>query len=229
MLDRSAVVAVVVICLRLGGSVGFSGVMLAGCERRKPVHSLDLDAVRISGDARMRTDTVGDGKFASTATFVLVDAENIAADGAYITLGGELSDSIGGRAGVLKSQSLWVPAHESRTFALVDNERAARPAAVAARIKVYGAVIPDDPPRAHITELHSFDDHGKIVVRAYLVNNADRPGQMMVIGSFHDAHDQPMTRPFQMIELGAHDKRVVQFVGPEGSTRGTIFVGDVIY
>ena len=51
----------------------------------------------------------------------------------------------------------------------------------------------------------------------------------MVIGSFHDAHGQPMTRPFQMIEIAASDRRVVQFVGPEGSTRGTIFVGDVIY
>lgn len=177
----------------------------------------------------MRTDTVGDGRFASTATFVLVDAENTAADGAYVTLGGELSDPAGATVGELKAQSLWVPGHESRTFALVDDQRVARPTSVAARIKVHGAVIPDDPPRAQIAELHSFDDRGKIVVQAYLVNTADRPGQMMVIGSFHDAHEQPMTRPFQMIALGAHDRRVVQFVGPEGSTRGTIFVGDVIY
>lgn len=222
MLERSVVVA---FC----GLVGSLGMMLAGCGRSKPAHNLDLDAVRIPGDARMRTDTVGDGKFASTATFVLVDAENTAADGAYITLGGELTSSAGTKVGELKPQSLWVPAHESRTFALVDSERAPRPASTAARIKVYGALIPDEPPRARITDLHSFDDRGKIVVRAYLVNHADRPGQMMVIGSFHDARDQPMTRPFQMIELGANDKRVVQFVGPEGSTRGTIFVGDVIY
>jgi hypothetical protein len=202
---------------------------LAACGRSKPAHHLDLDAIRISGDARMRTDTVGDGKFASTATFVLVDAENTAADGADVTLGGELTDQAGATVGKLKAQSLWVPGHESRTFALVDEQRVARPTATSARIKVHGAVIPDEPPRAQITELHSFDDRGKIVVQAYLVNTADRPGQVMVIGSFHDAHDQPMTRPFQMIALGAHDRRVVQFVGPEGSTRGAIFVGDVIY
>ncbi len=221
----------VVVAVLLGG-FGFGAlgaIAFAGCGHSKPARNVDLDAIRISGDARMRTDTVGDGKFASTATFVLVDAENTSAEGAYVTLGGELTELTGASAGELKSQSLWVPAHESRTFALVDRERMARPTASAARIKVYGALIPDEPPRAHIADLHSFDDHGKIVVAAYLVNSADRPGQMMVIGSFHDAHDQPMTRPFQMVELPANDRRVVQFVGPEGSTRGTIFVGDVIY
>jgi hypothetical protein len=209
--------------------LGLLGMELAACGRSKPAHNLDLDAIRISGDARMRTDTVGDGKFSSTATFVLVDAENTSGDGAYVTLGGELTDPAGVTVGELTSQSLWVPAHESRTFALVDSQRAARPSSTAARIKVRGALIPDEPPRAYIAELHSFDDRGKIVVAAYLVNSAARPGQMMVIGAFHDAHNQPMTRPFQMIQLAAHDQRVVQFVGPEGSTRGTIFVGDVIY
>jgi hypothetical protein len=209
--------------------LGLLGLELAACGRSKPAHNLDLDAIRISGDARMRTDTVGDGKFSSTATFVLVDAANTSGNGAYVTLGGELTDPAGVTVGELTSQSLWVPAHESRTFALVDSQRAARPSSTAARIKVRGALIPDEPPRAHIAELHSFDDRGKIVVQAYLVNSAARPGQMMVIGAFHDAHDQPMTRPFQMIQLAAHDQRVVQFVGPEGSIRGTIFVGDVIY
>ena len=122
-----------------------------------------------------------------------------------------------------------MPAHESRTFALVDRERTARPGAVAARIRVTGALIPTEPPRAQIAELHAFDDHGTSVVQAYLVNTADRPGQFMVIGSFHDSQGEPMTRPFQMIDLAAHDRRVVQFVGPAGSTRGTIFVGDAIY
>ena len=204
-------------------------VIAAGCGRSAPQRNLDLDAIRISGDARMRTDVVGDGTFASTASFVLVDAENTAADGAYVTLGGDFTDQAGATVGRLKAQSLWVPAHESRTFALVDTERVPRPTATSARIKVHGAVIPTDPPRARITELHAFDDRGKIVVQAYLVNTAERRGQIMVIGSFHDAHGQPMTRPFQMVEIGGGERRVVQFVGPQGSTRGTIFVGDAVY
>lgn len=202
--------------------------LIAACARSKPARRLELDAVRITGDARLRTDTVGDGKFASTASFVLIDAENTAPVGAYVTLGGSLLGA-GAVVGELKPQSLWVPAHETRTFALVDRERAPRPGATAAQIKVFGAVVPDDPPRAAIRELHSFDDRGKIVVRAYLDNDADRPGQIMAIAAFHDAHGQPMTRPFQMIELAGHARQVVQFVGPVGSTRGTIYVGDVIY
>lgn len=206
-----------------------AGIGLAGCSHSRPARNLDLDLIRVSPDARLRTDVVGDGKFASTASFVLVDAENAAAEGAYVTLGGELSDASGARVGELRSQSLWVPAHEARTFALVDTQRAARPTATAARIKLQGAVIPDEPPRAEITDLHSFDDHGKIVVQAYLVNTADRPGQIMAIGSFHDAHGQPMTRPFQLVDVAARDRKVVQFVGPPGSARGTIFVGDTVY
>lgn len=200
-----------------------------GCSHSRPARNLDLDQIRVLDDAWLRTDVVGDGKFASTASFVLVDAENTAAEGAHVTLGGELTDASGITVGELKAQSLWIPAHEARTFALVDRQRVPRPTAAAARIKVYGAVIPDEPPRAQIAELHSFDDRGKIVVQAYLVNTADRPGQIMVIGAFHDAHGQPMTRPFQLIEIAAHDRRVVSFVGPDGSTRGTIFVGDTVY
>lgn len=206
-------------------------VVLAGlsCRRSQPSRYLDLDVIRISGDARMRTDVVGDGGFASVSTFVLVDAENTAEAGAYLTLGGELTDTAGATVGKLKPQSLWVPAHESRTFALVDTERVPRPSSTSARIKVFGAVIPPDPPRAQISDLHSFDDHGKIVVQGYLVNTADRIGEIMVIAAFHDAHNQPMTRPFQMIKIKPRDRQVVQFVGPPGSTRGTIFVGDVVY
>jgi hypothetical protein len=204
-------------------------VVATACGRSQPARQLDLDAIRISGDARLRTDTVGDGRFASTATFVLVDAENTASEGAHVTLAGELRDAAGAQVGELKPQSLWIPPRESRTFALVDTERAARPASTAARIAVRGALVPREPPRAFITDLHAFDDRGKSVVQAYVVNTAERPGQLMVIGSFHDERGQPMTRPFQMIDVAAKGKRAVQFVGPEGSRRGTIFVGDTVY
>ncbi|HEY0189847.1 MAG TPA: hypothetical protein VGC42_01915 [Kofleriaceae bacterium] len=205
-----------------------SVIALAGCKHSKPAHNLDLEAIRIAGYAT-RTDTVGDGKFASTATFVLVDAENTSGAGAYVTLGGALIEQGGAVLGPLKPQSLWVPAHEARTFALVDSQRAPRPTSTSARVAIQGAVIPDEPPRAHVEDLHTFDDHGKTVVQAYVVNAADRIGQLMVVGSFHDAQDQPMTRPFQMVQLGPHDRQVVQFVGPKGSARGAIFVGEAIY
>lgn len=210
-------------------ALGLIWLALAGCGRRAPARALELDAIRISGDVRLRTDTVGDGKFASTSSFVLVDAENTSPTGAYVTLGGELTGSGGATLGTLRAQSLWIPGREARLFALVDRERVPRPGSAAARIKVYGAVIPDEPPRAHIEELHTFDDHGQLVLQAYAVNAADRPGQVMVVGAFHDAHDLPLTRPFQMIELAARDRRFVQFVGPPGAARGAVFVADAVY
>src|ERR1700759_1314380 len=122
------------------------GSLVGACSHSKPPRRLDGDAIRISGDARMRTDTVGDDKFASTATFVLVDAEKTAARGAYVTLGGELTDGAGAGVGRLNLQSLWIPAHESRTFALVDDKQAARPPAASAKIRITGSMIPEDPP-----------------------------------------------------------------------------------
>jgi hypothetical protein len=201
----------------------------AACAKSKPARQLDLDAIRVTGDARLRTDTVGDGKFAETATFVLIDAANTASEGAYVTLAGDLTAAGGAVLGHLKAQSLWIPAGDRRTFALVDTERQPRPASTSARIVVTGALVPDEPPQARITDLHTFDDYGKTVVQANLVNDADRLGQIMVIASFHDAEGRPMTRPFQMIEIDRKQTRPVQFVGPAGSTTGTIFVGDVIY
>ena len=210
-------------------ALAFAAVALAGGCKSKPAKQLDLDAIRVTGDARLRTDKVGDGQFASQSTFVLVDAENAAKEGAYVTLGGDLTTSTGEVLGHLKPQSLWIPGGEKRTFALVENERQARPESASARIVVRGALIPDEPPKARITDLHVFDDYGKVVVQANLVNDADRIGQIMVIAAFHDAQGRPMTRPFQMIEIDKAQTRPVQFVGPPGSKTGTIFVGDVIY
>lgn len=203
--------------------------LLGACSKSHPARQLDLDAIRVTSDARLRTDTVGDGKFSERATFVLVDAENAATEGAYVTLGGDLTASGGEVLGHLKPQSLWIPAGERRTFALVDTERQPRPASASARIVVRGALVPDEPPKARITELHTFDDYGKTVVQANVVNDADRMGQIMVIASFHGADGRPMTRPFQMIEIDRNQTKPVQFVGPQGSKTGTIYVGDVIY
>ncbi len=203
--------------------------LLGACSKSNPARQLDLDTIRVTSDARLRTDVVGDGKFSETATFVLVDAENSATEGAYVTLGGDLTASGGEILGHLKPQSLWIPAGERRTFALVDTERLPRPASTSARIVIRGALVPTEPPKARIAELHTFDDYGKTVVQANLVNDADRQGQIMVIASFHDGDGRPMTRPFQMIEIDRKETKAVQFVGPQGSKVGTIYIGDVIY
>jgi hypothetical protein len=201
----------------------------AGCRRGEPERHLDLALIEVSPDAQLRTDTVGEGAFAGRATFVLVDAANRGAEGAYVTLGGELATAAGVAAGALKPQSLWVPAGESRTFALVDAERAVRAEAAAARVEVRGALASAAPPPARIEELHRFEDGGRIVLQAYLVNGADRPGRVVVIGAFHGADARPLTRPFEVIAVGAHAREVVRFIGPPGAQRGAIFIGDAVY
>jgi hypothetical protein len=221
---------------------------VGACGKRTPEPSLDLDLIKV-GQPIQRTDTVGQGRFTDTATFVLVDAENTAGQGANVTLAGELVDPGGQVIGKLNAQSLWIPAHESRMFALVDAERRPRPTSTSVTIKVRGATIPKAPPVARIEDVRSFDDHGKTVVQAYLVNDADRPGQILVIGAFHDPAGRPMTRPFRIVRIGPSHlgsatgqcpdleldeiatgaRCVVQFAGPEGSKTGQIFVGDVKY
>lgn len=221
---------------------------LVGC-KSKPARNLELDRIRVISNATLRTDQVSGGPgmaaprplpghevvydakdpYATSTTFVLVDAENGAGEGAYVTLAGELTDDGGHVIGTLKAQSLWVPAGERRLFALVDDERKQRPASTSARIVVRGALVPESPPRARIEQLHAFDDYGKVVVQANLVNDADRIGKIVVISAFHDANGRPMTRPFQIIEVDKKQTKSLQFVGPPGSKTGTIFVGEVVY
>jgi hypothetical protein len=201
---------------------------LLACEGSKS-RELDHELIRVSPDARLRTDTVGEGKFEEQATFVLVDAENTGKEGAYITLNGELADAGGSVVGELRAQSLWIPPGEERTFALVDRERKPRPTAAAARIHVRGASIPAAPPPAHVGELREVVDNGRIVVQGVLHNDGERAGNIMVIFSFHDAERRPMTRPFAMLRVEGHGAQPVQFVGPPGSVHGTAFVGDSVY
>ena len=172
---------------------------LVACGKSEAKRELDLDQIEVLG-ANMRTDTVGGGEYTDTATFVLVDAKNRASEGAYVTLGGELVDASNQKVGDLIVQSLWIPAGATRTFALVDTERRGRPTATKARAKVRGAsVFP--PPLARIEELVTHDDHGQLVIAAYLVNDAPGDGTVMVVGVFHDAAGRPLTRPFNVVKI----------------------------
>ena len=103
------------------------------------------------------------------ATFVLVDAENTGETGAVVTLGGDMRDAAGQTLGMLKPESLFIPAGDRRTFALVDTDRKARPTAAGAQITVRGALIPEEPPVMHVEDIHTFDDFGKQVVQGMLV------------------------------------------------------------
>ncbi len=201
---------------------------LAGC-KAPAARSVDPDLVWVSPDARVRTDTVGEGQFTSRATFVLVDAENRSPDPAMITLSGTFRDEAGAVVGELAAESLWVPAGGRRLFALVDDEQEPRPEAKGAQILVSGAKVADRPPIMRVEGHASFDDYGKVVARARLINDADRPGRAIVFAAFHNGNGLPMARPFTLIPIGAKSTLPLQLVGPPGSTTGTIFLGDIVY
>jgi hypothetical protein len=203
-------------------------VLLAACEKPSR-RQLDLDLVHVTGDAKLRTDTVGEGEHGELATFVLVDAVNTASEGAYITLAGELTDADKHVVAEFKAQSLWIPAGETRTFAMVDRERKPRPTATSARIAVRSATIPDQLPPASVDQVRELTDDGKLVVQGTLHNTAARPGDIMVIASFHGPDGNPMTRPFTILKVPPHTDQPVQFVSPPGAKHGTIYVGDMSF
>src|SRR6202012_3358257 len=117
---------------------------------------------------------------------------------------------------------IWVPAGESRTYALVDRARLPRPTAAAAKIIVRSATIPASPPPARVDQIREVHDNGNLVVQGVLHNDAHRKGNIVVIASFHGPDGRPMTRPFDVVMVEAHADRPVQFVSPPGATRGTI-------
>ncbi|MBA3538008.1 MAG: hypothetical protein H0T79_00115 [Deltaproteobacteria bacterium] len=204
------------------------GLLAAACGNDGP-KALDPDLIRVTTDAKMRTDTVGEGVHAELSTFVLVDAENPTSQGAYVTLGGTLADATGRPVSELKPQSLWIPAGERRTYALVDLERKPRPEAVGAQVIVRSAMPSEYPPVAQITGLKTYPDDGKLVVQGRLENPTTRIGRIIVIAAFHDAEHRPMTRPFDVISLDAKRGVNLQFVGPKGAKYATIFIGDETY
>ena len=114
------------------------------------------------------------------------------------------------------------------TFALIDKVRKPRPDAKAAKIYVRGAKLDRAPP-AHVDGLRQIDDTDKVLVQATVKNEAKRGGNIMVIATFYGADGKPMTRPFSLLWLDKQAEQPVQFVGPIGSKRGTIFIGDVAY
>ncbi|MBX3160261.1 MAG: hypothetical protein KF773_30135 [Deltaproteobacteria bacterium] len=237
--------------------------LLVSCARTTPEKELDPQLIKPAVDRmRLRTDGVGERRWREESAFVLVDAENTSGEDAYVTLTGELMAADKTVLTALRPQSLYVPARASRTFALVDVDRKPRPTASSAKIVVRSALVAPTPLPAHVEDLHVFPNpdptHPGVIAQAWLVNDADRVGQIVVTGAFHDGKDRPMTRPFRVVLLGPRrpdldptkqgtcpdlgdklpDGRqreptgtrcAIQFIGPPGSVKGTIFLGDVVY
>ncbi len=203
---------------------------LVGCERPAAgPRAIDRSLIAVSSKIHLRTDAIGVDRFASQATFVLVDADNLGDVDADVTLGGILVDADGRELGPLRPESLRIPAHGRRTFALIDRARTARPTATGARIDVRGAQEPRFAEPVRITDGRVYRDGDRVVVAGMVTNPNDRPCIAMVLAGFHDRDGKPLTRPFSAFELGGNASRPTRFVGPPGSTVGYIFVGDIVF
>jgi len=207
-----------------------SGV-LGGCEKDtwKPKEA-DRKQIVVHGELMtLHTGTVGSGEYESHATYVLVDATNPGKADLAVTLGGSFLDGNGEVVGKIHRQSLRIPAGGTRTFALVDGEQSAHTDASGAEIEVSSAVQLDYPEQIVITDLNEHEDNGRIVVAGYVQNTVERIGKALVFATFYNKEGKPMERPSTLFRLERKARRGVQFVGPPGSVRATLSVGDIVY
>lgn len=224
----SLLATIVVLAAILGGAV-----VAVGCgdrDRRNSGREVDPSAVHVLADKLvLRSDKVGHDQWQSEATFVLADAKNLSAEDLMVTLGGDLLDDAGVVVGNLRSESLRIPAGGQRTFALVEFNNTKIAAAVSAHLRMEGAYVPNYPPGVIVEDGHAYKDGSRVVVTANIVNITDRTVKVIVVGGFYGQGDLPLQRPFTVFKLGAKAKHPAQFVGPEGSTKGYIFVGDAVF
>ena len=206
---------------------------LSGCEKPKGLEYVEVDRkyLQVHADKQtLRHDDVGVGRFRSRATFVLVDVENRYRADLFVTLGGELVDAKERTVGTLRAESLRIPPASQRVFALIDNKNEERKSAVRANIRITGAHQSKHPVSIQITDGNVYPDADRVVVNAYARNTSkERFARVVVLGAFYDAQGAPMTRPFIDLQIPPNGKHPVQFVGPNGSRKASVFVGQIAY
>lgn len=204
--------------------------IVCGCGESKPEPSdrrpIDPKVIDIAADeAVLQAGSVGVGEHAEVRTYVLVDASNTAEHDVIATVTGTISGGIS-----LGKQSLRIPAGGVRTFALVaDREPPENAPARIETLTVESAAVPRHPPGVVVENGHVFTDGDRVVAQASIHNTATHPVQAVVAAGFYDASGRIMKRPFSAITIDGGQRFPVQFVGPDGSRRAYIFVGETVY
>lgn len=237
--------------------LGLALAAAAACERASPRPApVEAPGIAIGASITVRTDAIGvdpmcqprlrrvgdqlvpdiplecvgkppDPARVPHATFALVHADNLGDEDMNVTLGGVLVDGDGHEVGRLATDTLRVPAHGRRTFALVDDGRQPRPTATEARVDVRGAARAERPETVRISDGEVARVGGQVVASGTVENLTDRPAQAVIIAGFQDAAGKPITRPFAVYDLGPRAKKPAVFTGPPGTATGYIFVGQV--
>ncbi|RMH45030.1 MAG: hypothetical protein D6689_00950 [Deltaproteobacteria bacterium] len=187
-------------------------------------------AIDVHADgAVVRHGRIGSGRFESRGTYVLVDVDNPLSVDLDVTLEGDLVDAHGDRIGALNRDALRIPARDFRTFALVHHDGEV-PAATGADIRVVDARIarfPADTVRMHDT--HGYRDEGRAVVAANFTNEGERETIVVVIAAFYDRDGHIMSRPHTILRIPSGVTHPARFVGPPGSDRGYMFLGEQVW
>lgn len=177
----------------------------------------------------LHTGPVGVGKHAGEATYVLVDATNPGKTDLAVSLSGVFLDGGDQKVGKLELSSLRIPAGGTRTYAMVDDDQGARPNATGATIEVVSAVVLNYAEEVTIADFHQYEDGDRVVVKGYVQSTVSRRGSAIVFATFYDKQGRPMKRPSTTFGLMGGGRRGVQFVGPSGSVRGTLSVGETVF
>ena len=208
-------------------------VALGGCSKASSSvkdREVDHSLVRLASDRlNLRHDRVGHDQWASQATFALIDAHNDHTDDLLVTLRAGFTNETGKQLGQSDTQSLRIPAGGVRTFALVDDEQKERLGATTVKIEVLGAYVPNYAPPVQVTDGNIYRDGDRVVANAMIRNAIERPVYVIVIAGFYDENDKPLTRPFTSMYVQGNGSHPAEFVGPPGSVKGYIFVGDMKY
>ena len=218
---RRACIAVVAAAVLMAGAVGCRGSASA------PPDEVNHDKVEVeSSTLVVKTGPVGLPRFRKQASYVLVEAKNLAQGDLLVSLAGSLVDAGGRTVGTLAPESLRIPAGGSRLFALTDDHQAARPRASSARIRVTGAQALSYAPLVRVTDGHVYPYQGAADVNGYVINTSRYRVRAVVMFAFYDQDGRPMKREFTVFDLDPGGKRGAHRLGPPGSHSGLMYVGD---
>lgn len=189
-----------------------------------------VDQLQVVGDAAvLQTGTVGAGKFAKTSTYALIDVRNQGDSNLDVSLGGALVGSAGEELQPVRPERLRIPGHGVRTFALVADPPGVVQGARGVSPRIVRSKSDSFPPSIVIEEGRVYEDHGKVVAKAWASNKRKGTARAVIIAGFYGAEGRPMARGMEVFAIDGGQRAAVEFVGPEGSKSAYIFVGDVVY
>lgn len=203
---------------------------LAACGSKTKEFEVDKSLVAIGDDkARIHHGEVGYDEHETMATYVLVDVENNHDKDLEVGIGGELLDADGNVVAKLRKEAMRIPAGGLRMYAPVAEKNGHHPEAVSARMHVTSTLVPSYGRMVVIEQGRAYVDNNRVVVDGWATNTGEGKVVVIVIAAFWDADGNPMTRPHSIMQIYEGKRSPVSFVGPEGSTKGMIFAGDMRY